>query len=121
MSENSDIGTTCKSRTYKKRTCRDIYITVAYKEDDPKRIDYIRIIASTKEGGCPVSFMESIADLLTFSIRRIRNIHEARSIVKNLRFQKCLECPPNEEHSQSCADAIGQVLENVLQTKEEKT
>ena len=109
-----------KSITYKKHTCRDLFITVVYKEDEPDRVDFIRIVASTKEGGCPVSFMEALADMLSFSIKRIRNIHEARQIVNNLRWQKCLECPANEEHITSCSDAIARVLEKVLKTKEEE-
>ena len=111
---------TPKSITYKKSTCRDIYITIVYKTDEPERVDYIRIVTTTKEGGCPVSFMEAFADMLTFSIRRIRNIHEARQIVKNLRYKKCLACPPNKDHSLSCCDAIGMVLEKVLNTDEKE-
>jgi len=115
-----EIGTISKSITYKKTTCCDIYITIAYREDEPEKIDYIRLIASSKQGGCPVSFMEALADTLTFSIRRIRNEHEATSIIKNLRYHKCLACPPNKDHSTSCSDAIGQVLQKVLKIDEKK-
>jgi hypothetical protein len=118
---DEDYLTCEKTITYKKRTCRDIFVIVAYKTDEPELIDYIRIVSSSKEGGCPVSFLESFSDMLTFSVRRIRNIHEAKQIVKNLRGQKCLQCPPNQDHITSCSDAIGQVLQKVLRTDEQKT
>lgn len=111
---DDSIGTTSKSKTYKKRTCKDIYITVAYREDEPEKIDYVRIISSTKENTCATSFIESLSDMLTFAIRRIRNKHEAQAIIKNLRWQKCLNCPPNKDHTTSCSDAVGQVLQEVL-------
>ena len=104
------LGTTYKSRTYKKQTCKDIYITIAYREDDPKKIDFVRIQATSKDNNCAVSFLEAFSDMLTFAIRRIRNKHEAEAIVKNLRFHKCLNCPVNKDHITSCSDAIGQVL-----------
>ena len=114
------FGTTYKSRTYKKRTCKDIYITIAYREDDPKKIDFVRIQATSKDNNCAVSFLEAFSDMLTFAIRRIRNKHEAEAIVKNLRFHKCLNCPPNKDHIQSCSDAVGQVLEQVLKPYEKE-
>jgi hypothetical protein len=113
-----EIGTTYRSITYLKITCTKIYITIAYREDDPEKIEFVRIFGTTRTNNCPNSFFESLADLLTFSIRRIRNEHEAKSIVKNLRHQKCLNCPVNKDHTTSCSDAIGQVLEDVLKTNE---
>ncbi|MFA5388849.1 MAG: hypothetical protein WC312_03745 [Candidatus Omnitrophota bacterium] len=115
-----EVGNTNRSITYKKDTCGSIYIIVAYREEEPERVDYIRIIASTKPGACAASFLEALADTLTFSIRRIRNEYEARAIVKNLRFHKCLNCPANKDHITSCSDAIGQVLEKVLKINEPK-
>jgi hypothetical protein len=112
------IGTTCNSKTYKKTTCKDIYVTISYKEDDPKKIDYIRINSSSKDNNCAVSFMEALSDTLTFAIRRIRNSSEAAAIVKNLRFHKCLNCPVNKDHTTSCADAIGQILEREFASNE---
>ncbi len=114
-----DFGTTCKSMTYKKETCKDIYITIAYRPDDEKKIDFIRINASSKTNNCATSFMEAMSDILTFAIRRIRNKHEAEAIIKNLRFQKCLNCPVNRDHIESCSDAIGQVLEKVLKIEDD--
>ena len=112
------IGTTCNSKTYKKTTCKDIYVSIAYKEDDPKKIDYIRINSSSKDNNCAVSFMEALSDTLTFAIRRIRNVHEAKAIIKNLRHHKCLNCPANQDHITSCADAIGQILEKEFEKQQ---
>ncbi len=109
-----------RSITYRKQTCRDIYIIVVYKNDNPEKIDYIRINASSKDNNCAVSFMEALSDILTFAVRRIRNSHEALAIIKNLRYHKCLACPPNKDHTTSCSDAIGQILEKVLKIDEEE-
>ncbi len=115
-----EIGITSKCITFKKHTCKDIYCIIAYREDEPEKIDYIRINASSKDNNCAVSFMEALSDILTFAVRRIRNEHEARAIIKNLRFHKCLGCPPNPDHITSCADAVGQILEKVLKIKDEQ-
>jgi len=124
MTNKPDIQEDClthqKSITYRKHTCKDIYIIVVYRHDEPEKIDYIRINSSSKDNNCAVSFMEALSDILTFAIRRIRNKYEAQAIVKNLRQHKCLNCPPNEEHITSCSDAIGQVLNEILQVKDEE-
>ncbi len=114
MNIETDIENSYISRTYKKETCDKIYITIAFRQDEPKRVEFIRIFGSTKTNNCPNSFFEALADTLTFSIRRIRNNFEAQQICKNLRYHKCLACPPNKNHITSCSDAIGQVLEEVL-------
>ena len=114
-----EFGTTCKSITYKKQTCKDIYITIAYRTEDEKKIDFIRINATSKDNNCATSFMDAMSDILTFAIRRIRNKHEAEAIIKNLRFHKCLNCPINKNHITSCSDAIGQILEKVLVVEDE--
>lgn len=110
-----------KSITYKKRTCKDLYISVVYRTDEPEKIDYVLVSASSKDNNCAVSFLQTLADMTSFAIRRIRNEHEARAIIKNLRFQKCLQCPPNKDHTCSCSDALGQVLEQVLIKDEVQT
>jgi len=120
MTETVSIDEFFKSKTYSKRTCRDIYVIVAYRNDSPEKIEFIRINASSRANNCAVSFMEAFSDILTFAIRRIRNKHEANAIIKNLRHHKCLNCPPNKDHTTSCSDAIGQVLEEVLKYEEKE-
>lgn len=110
----NDIGTCCNSKTYRKvLPCLTLYVCINYKED--KKIDYIKIYGGQHgEVGCGETFFQALSDLLTFSIRRIRNEHEAKAIIKTLRYHKCNKRIPNEEHLTSCADAIGQVLEKEL-------
>lgn len=115
-----DIGNSCRSVTYKKETCKSLYITLVYREDEPEKIDYVLISSTSKDNNCSNSLLDSLALMTSFSIRRIRNEHEARAIVKNLRGAKCLACPPNKCHTTNCADALGQVLQEVL-FKDEKT
>ena len=121
MSQNvsieEDVGTTCVSITSKLFTCMPIFISIAYRTDNPKKIDYVRIFGSSKHSTCAQTFLDSLSDLLTFSIRRIRNNTEATLLTKALRHHQCLNCPPNEKHYKSCVDAIGQTLEKFL-TKE---
>lgn len=113
MIEQDVVGTICTAKTYKKvLPCLNIYICINYKED--KKIDYIKIYGGHKNADCGCSFLESLSDLLTFSIRRIRNEHEAKAIVKNLRFHKCNRITANPDRITSCVDAIGQVLEKEL-------
>jgi hypothetical protein len=110
-----DVLTACNSKTYTKRICNDnIYITVAYRNDNPQRVDYIKIVGSSKHNPCGASFLDCLADNATFMIRRIRNKHEAEAIVKNHRFHKCQQIIANKDHTTSCADALGQVLQEVL-------
>jgi len=110
------VGT---SKTYKKETpCLNLYISIIYKNDDPDRIDYVKIHGTSRGDDCGCSYHEALADLLTFSIRRIRNHHEAISIVKNLRDHKCHKMRPNKEKITSCADAIGRAVQDALKVTE---
>ena len=119
---DEELGTTYKSTTYRKPTgCGHIYISIIYKNDEPEKIELIRIQGCTKTNDCLNSNLESISDLLTFSIRRIRNIHEARAIVKSLKNHRCNRVIPNKDHITSCVDAVGRTLEEVLKTKEKET
>lgn len=113
------IGTDYPSMTYRKTCgCGNLYITIAKDEDG--KIAFIRIFGGNKSSPCGASFYETLGDMLTFSIRRIRNKHEAQAIVKNMRYHRCNNITPNPEHLVSCVDAIGKVLEGVLNVKEEK-
>ena len=119
MNQENGIGTTYPSTTYKKSTsCLNLYITVGWGEN--KKIEFVRIVGNNKSGDCGCSWLESLSDILTFSIRRIRNEHEAKAIIKNLRYHRCNKITPNKDHIVSCVDAIGQVIERVLDEKAQK-
>jgi hypothetical protein len=117
------IGSVTKSKTYRKKAgqCGHIYVTITFREDKPNRIDYVKIQGCTKQNDCLGSFTEAIADLLSFSIRRIRNKHEAEAIIKALRHHRCNRIAPSSEHTTSCADAIAQVLQKELNIDEVPT
>ena len=119
-SSKEETGVTYKSKTYRKPTgCGNIYITVTFRDEAPEKIEFIRIIGSGSNN-CGGSFYESLSDMLTFSIRRIRNQYEADSIVKNLRHHRCNKIIPNRNHITSCSDAVGQVLHQVLKNGQKK-
>lgn len=108
-----EIGTKFPSKTYKKFTaCGNLYITIVTNLDS--KVEFIRISGNTKELDCGASFFETLSDMITFSVRRIRNQYEADSIIKNLRYHRCNKIVPNKEHIVSCSDAIGQVLQSVI-------
>jgi len=109
------IGTTLNSRTYRKEVgCGHIYLTLVFREDKPNRIDYVKIEGCKKRNDCGNAPLEAIADLLSFSIRRIRNQHEADAIIKALSNHRCNRVIPNPDHIVSCYDAIGKVLKKEL-------
>jgi len=93
---------------------------VAYRVDEKDKIDYIKIHGTSRGDDCGCSYHEGVADLLTFSIRRIRNHHEAIAIVKNLRDHKCHRMRPNKEKITSCLDAIGRAIQDALNVTEDE-
>ena len=110
------IGTSGKSKTYRRLggNCGHIYVTLVFKNDKPNRIDYIKLQGCTKTNDCGGTFMDSLSDILTFAVRRIRNKFEADAIIKALSYHRCNRIVPNKDHTTSCVDAIGQVLKEVL-------
>jgi hypothetical protein len=103
------------TRTFRKSLpCLNLYIAVVYRVDEPERIDYIKIHGTNKTTDCGHSFLESMSDMLTFSIRRIRNRNEAILICKSLRDHNCNRQQPNREGIKSCVDAIGRVIQEAL-------
>lgn len=112
-----EVETKGLTRTYAKKTaCRNLYISIVYKDDDPfKKIDYIKIYGESRSNDCGCSYLESTADLLTALLRRcdLRKKSEARLIVKALRDHRCNKphmANPIERTS-SCADAVGRALQ----------
>jgi hypothetical protein len=83
-------------------------------------VDFVKIFGSSRSNECGCSYLETLGDLLSFSIRRIRNKHEAVAICKALRDHKCNKQTPNPEHITSCSDALGRVLMDVLNVTEEE-
>jgi hypothetical protein len=102
-----------KSITYSHKTaCGQLYMTFVYKDDE--KLDYVLIEG---EGGeCGKAFCNSMADMLTFSLKRIRPSYENEisAIIKNFIGHRC-----NKQFVgvTSCPDAIGQILKKVLNDK----
>lgn len=116
--ENGCIEIINKSRTFQKWTpCGNLYIHIAFKEEAQNKVDFIIIDGASREIDCGHSWVQGLADLLTFSVRRIRNQHEADAIIKALRGHRCNKYLPNKEHTTSCTDAIAQVLQEVIGSK----
>lgn len=70
-----------------------------------------------RETPCGESWLEPLAKILTFSIRRAvweGTIH--KGIIKHLQGQRCNSMPPNKDHVCSCTDAIAKCLEEYLAT-----
>ena len=111
---------TQNSKTYMKWTpCGNLYITIVYKNDRKTgnkeyAIDYIRVYHSNRENNCGGSFFESLADMLTFAVRRAGEKKDKQAIIKNLIGNRCNKVVANKEHIVSCSDAIGRVLKKEL-------
>ena len=119
MVENNDIGSCFKSRTYARETpCGRLYITISFRNEPDKqdKIEFIRIV-SFKANECGASFFESLSDLLTFAIRRIRNNYEADAIIKSMEFHRCNKVFPGKKLS--CSDAVASVLKEVFNEEKE--
>jgi hypothetical protein len=113
-----NIGIT---RTYKKTTpCLNLYIAIVMRDDEKDKVDYVRISGTSRKDDCGCAYISTLADLLTFSIKRIRNHNEAKLIVKALRDQKCNRYAPNREKITSCPDAIGRAVQDALGVTEEE-
>jgi len=110
------------TRVIQKMTpCGHLYFSCSYRDDDPEKVDFIKIYFSNRFGGCGSSFHEALADGLTFQIRRIRNKHEAIAIVKNLRDHQCNQPPKlSKDRNKSCADAIGKAVMEILGITEDE-
>ena len=115
MNDVVAIGDTWRSETYKYTTfCGSLYVIISYKFEEKDKIEFVRIV-NDGQPDCGGSFTEALADMLTFAIRRIRNEHEAKAIIKNLRYNRCNKYVINKDKIMSCSDAIGRVLQKVLE------
>jgi len=97
-----------------KTACGNIYLTFVFKEKE--KIDYVLI--EGKGGGCGKVWFSCVADMLTFSLRRVRMEYEGEieQIIKNFSGHRC-----NKQFvgTCSCPHAIGQILKKTL-LKEKK-
>lgn len=113
------------TNTYCKRTaCRNLYVSIVYRDDAQDKIDYIKVYGESRDNDCGCSYLEALADLLTLILRRvsIEKKSEVRLLVKALRDHRCNKphlAPPGERSS-SCADAIGQILQKELRLTDDE-
>ena len=90
--------------------CGSIYCLFLEEEDG----EFSRLMIRgdmAKECPCGESWMNSMATLLTFALRR--SLWEGtteRGIIKHLMFQTCPSVIPNKEHIVSCSDAVGRCV-----------
>lgn len=89
--------------------CGTIYCIFTERGDSFNRL----FIKGDMAKSCPCgeSWLNSLAALLTFSLRR--SIWEGttnKAIVKHLMFQRCPSAVANKDHIVSCADAIGRCV-----------
>ena len=114
-----------KTETYKQRTaCRNVYTSIVYRDDEPDKIDYIKIYGAARSNDCGCSYLESLADMVSMLLKRCdySKKSEARLICKALRDHRCnnphLADP--KEKTYSCVDAIGRSLQKALGVTEEE-
>ena len=72
-----------------------------------------------KEAPCGESWLNAIASLLTFALRR--SIWEGttqRAIIRQLCGQRCNMAKLNQEHIVSCSDAIGKAVLEYIKSRD---
>lgn len=103
-------GLTVGREVHKKTGCGNIYVTINFKDG---KFHNLLIVAEGKNN-CSNSMNAALADTLTFAIRRAKEEGDLDAIYRNLHGQSCNNCPANEEHISSCADAVARVIKEVL-------
>jgi len=101
-----------KSETILQKTpCGNLYVTVVFAEDGGIRQILIPTTGN-RDNDCGHAFVESIADLATYALRRTDQ-KDARLIIKALSKHYCNRKVAGVKVN-SCADAISKVLERVM-------
>ena len=73
---------------------------------------------NAKESPCGESWMNAMASILTFSLRKsIWEGNTQKAIVKHLLNHRCNMATPNQEHIVSCSDAIGRCVLEYLKAR----
>lgn len=103
------------STTYSKRICKGhIYCTFV----EGSQGEFNRLILKgnmAKETPCGESWLEPLARLITFSLRRA--IWEGtvdKGILKHLAHHRCNNMPPNKDKVCSCTDAVEKCIREYL-------
>ena len=115
-----------KSKTYRKWTpCDNIYVTIVYRNDEPDKIDFIRIHGASRNNMCGASWIESMADMQTLLLSRLRLKYkgDVESLIASLANHRCNKYTPNKYGIKSCVDALRKVYEKEFEgvLAEEKT
>lgn len=108
-----ESGVDCprRSDTYRKSIfCGWLYVIITYYRNSPYEV----LITGDKDSMCANSYNYALADSITYKINRMDGQEDRVAICKNLRLHRCNKYAPNKDKIQSCADAIGQVLQTVL-------
>lgn len=115
MPQNEDMEPDIPFDTYqsitinKKVPCGNIYCIFDESENTFHRLTIKGEMA--KNSPCGESWLNAIAKLITFSMRRgIWEGNVKRGIIKQLLGQRCPSYIPNREHILSCSDAIARCV-----------
>ncbi len=108
-----DFKTHSSATYHQKIGCGDLYVTIIYKKDG--EIGQVLIETDgARNNDCGKSAVESIADLVTFALRRrSKDKRDARLIIKALSHHYCNKKYPGR--ALSCSDAVARVLTQVLE------
>lgn len=101
---------------YRKVGCGTIYCI--FSEQDGNFYNLIIKGDNAKEIVCGESWMNSIASVLTYALRRsISEGNAHKGIVKHLLGHRCNMYVPNKDKIQSCGDAIGRMCLEYLKAR----
>ena len=89
-----------------------------FTEDDGEFYNLIIKGDNAKEAPCGEAFMNAIASVLTYSLRRsLWEGNTQKAIVRHLLNHRCNMAVPNKDHITSCSDAIGKMVLEYLKAR----
>jgi hypothetical protein len=101
---------------HRKVGCGSIYCI--FNELDNEFYNLIIKGDNASEAPCGESWLNAMAAILTYSLRRaIWDGHAKQAIVKHLLNHRCQMVVPNKEHIVSCADAIGRMVLEYIKSR----
>ena len=101
---------------HRKVGCGNIY--VIFNEEEGAFYNLIIKGDNAKESPCGESWMNAMASILTYALRRsVWEGNAQQAIVKHLLNHRCNMVVANHEHITSCSDAIGRMVLEYLKAR----
>jgi len=114
MTDENDIGVRHNSTTRRVWTpCGNMYVTIAYRNDEADKVDFIRINMANRNNMCGASWTEAMSETLSLLLSRMRIKYKGdiEALFGALKSHRCNKYMPNQYKIMSCVDALRRVCE----------